>query len=250
MIELLVAMAVMTTCSMAVLSLVVAGQAIARRQPELADQQQRARIALETLGSELALAGAGLERGPRTGPLAQYFAPIAPSADGGLTVWYVSGASAQATLADPLDPAATSAAVDTAGVCVAAQPACAFSASTSVIVFDGGGCRDVARVDDVTTTSLILHAAIRSCAYARGASIAAGEVRTYRVDGATRQLLRRDEATGISLPVLDNVSGMSVEFFDSNRRIRVTVRLVATLFQLPDFSVALDVSPSNLRERW
>ena len=60
-IELLVAMAVMTTCMAAMLSLVVTGQSIARRQPEAADQQQRARAARQTIGNALARAGAGGE---------------------------------------------------------------------------------------------------------------------------------------------------------------------------------------------
>src|SRR5258705_1353759 len=99
LIELLVAMAVMVSVSGALLSLILAGVSIARRQPEAADLQQRARIALQTLGAELALAGAGLDRGPSAGPLAQFFAPIGPSGDGGITLWYVSGREAQTTLA-------------------------------------------------------------------------------------------------------------------------------------------------------
>ena len=109
LIELLMAMAVMVTFSSALMSLILAGQSMARMQPEAADVQQRARIALQTLGAELALAGAGLDRGLQAGPLAQYFPPVLPSADGGLTIWYVSNRQAQTTLAGPLDPGATDA---------------------------------------------------------------------------------------------------------------------------------------------
>src|SRR5215208_727590 len=107
--ELLIAMAIMVMFGGTLLSLVLAGASIARMQPEAADVQQRARIALQVLGSELALAGAGLDRGPAAGPLAQFFAPVTPSADGGLTIWYVSGRGAQATLAVPLGPGETEA---------------------------------------------------------------------------------------------------------------------------------------------
>jgi len=245
-IELLVAMAVTTTCAAAGLSLVIAGQTMARRQPEAADQQQRARTAIETLGAELAIAGAGLDRGARAGPLSQYFAPIVPSADGGVTIWYVSSQSAQATLAAPLDPSATYAAIDSGGMCPSSEAACAFAPDTTAILFDISGCHDVIRVDDVTSTGIAVRPAIRGCAYAAGTSIGRGEVRTYRVDPAARQLLRRDEATGSTLPVLENVAAMTIERLDAGRRVRIALRFVSALLQVPDFVVTLDMSPPNV----
>jgi type II secretory pathway pseudopilin PulG len=248
-VELLVALAITTTCAAAILSLIVAGQSIARRQPELSDQQQRARVAVQTLAGELARAGAGLDRGERAGPLARYFAPIAPSADGGVTVWYVSDAGAQAQLATTLDPDTTLAAI-ASSTCPSSEPTCAFSANSTVILFDDAGCRDAARVDDVSAGFLTLRSATRSCGYAAGSWIAQGEVRTYRVDPATRQLIRRDEATGSSLPVLDNVAGMTVEYLESGRRLRVWLRLASALPQVPELLVSLDTSPPNLRAAW
>lgn len=246
--ELLVSMGVMSACAAAFLSLVVAGQAIARRQPEAADQQQRARTAIETLGAELALAGAGMDRAARPGPLARYFPPLVPSADGGVTVWYVGSSGGQAALFDPLAPTATYAGVDDGGTCPAGTPACAFSAGGSAIVFDGVACHDVVRIDGVTPTGLVLRPAVRTCSYAPGASIAQGEVRTYRVDTATRQLLRRDEATGLTLPVLDNVASMDTAWLDSGRRLRLTLRFMpAILVQLPDLVVTLESTPPNVR---
>ena len=79
LVELLIAMAVMVTFSGALMSLILAGQTLARVQPEAADVQQRARIALQTLGADLARAGAGLDRGAQAGPLVRYFPPIGPS---------------------------------------------------------------------------------------------------------------------------------------------------------------------------
>jgi prepilin-type N-terminal cleavage/methylation domain-containing protein len=239
LIELLIAMAVMVTFSGALLSLILAGQSLARIQPEAADVQQRARIALQTLGAELARAGAGLDRGAQAGPLVHYFSPITPSAEGGITVWYVSGRDGQSTLTAPLGPAATSAPI-AGGV---------FTAPSTAIVFDAGGCRDVLRIDAATATSLQIRAASRTCAYAAGAAVAQGAVRTYLVDPAARQLQRRDEATGLSVPVLDNVTAMSVEYLDQGRRVRVTLRLApGTPGPLvPDFELALDVMPPNLQ---
>src|SRR5688500_3866091 len=111
LVELLLAMAMTVSFGGAVMSLITAGQSMARMQPDAADVQQRARFALQTLGGELAIAGAGLDRGPLAGPLARYFAPVVPSAEGGITVWYVSGRRAQTTLAASLAPGATDALV-------------------------------------------------------------------------------------------------------------------------------------------
>lgn len=251
LVELLLAMAVMVTFSSAVMSLILAGQSIARLQPEAADVQQRARIALQTLGAELALAGAGLDRGPQAGGLAQYFPPIGPSADGGLTVWYISGREAQTTLVAPLAPGATDAPIQSAAPCPPSDPGCSFTPASTAIVFDAHGCRDVLRIDAVTATSLQVRAGSRGCSYAAGAAIAQGEVRTYRVDPGTRQLLRRDEATGLTSPVLDNVTAMAVEYLDGGRHVRVTLRLAAATPNplVPDLEVAYDVRPPNLQGR-
>jgi Tfp pilus assembly protein PilW len=239
-VELLIAMAIMVTFSTALLSLILAGQSMARMQPEAADVQQRARIALQTLGAELALAGAGLDRGPLAGPLAQYFAPALPSADGGLTLWYVSDRAAQTTLAAPFAQGATDVFVESAE---------GFDTASTAIVFDGHGCHDLVRVEAVTAIALTVRSGVRACAYDRPAAIAQGEVRTYRVDSATRQLVRRDEATGATVPVLDNITAMTVEYLDAGRRVRITLRLAcATADPLtPALDVSYDIWPPNLQ---
>jgi hypothetical protein len=83
-----------------------------------------------------------------------------------------------------------------------------------------------------------------------GAAIAQGEVRTYRVDPVTKQLLRRDEATGISVPVLDNVVAMTVAYLDEGKRVRITLRLAAATPDplVPAFEISYDVMPANLQE--
>jgi hypothetical protein len=96
-----------------------------------------------------------------------------------------------------------------------------------------------------------VRAGSRGCSYAAGAAVAQGEVRTYRVDAGTRQLLRRDEATGGTVPVLDNVAAMAVEYLDGGRRLRVTLRLAPATPdpRVPEFEVSCDVRPPNLQPR-
>jgi hypothetical protein len=247
--EVLIAMAVMVTFTGALMSLILAGETIARIQPEAADVQQRARIVLQTLGAELALVGAGLDSGPQAGPLSRYFAPIGPSSDGGVTIWYVSNREAQTTLAAPLAPGSTDAPILNAPHCPLSDPGCAFAPASTAIVFDDRGCRDVLRIEAVTAASLQVRAGSRACAYAAGAAVAQGEVRTYRVDPAARQLLRRDEATGLSVPVLDSVTALTIEYLDAGRLVRLTIRIAAGIPnpRVPDLELSLDVRPPNLQ---
>ena len=242
LVELLIAMAMMVSFSSAVIALILAGQSMARMQPEAADVQQRGRIALQTLGAELAFAGAGLDRGPLAGPLAQYFPPVGPSVDGGITLWYISGRQAQTTLAAPFAQGATDVVVENVD---------GFGQASTGIVLDGHGCRDLLRIDTVTSIALKARAGVRTCAYNMGAAVAQGEVRTYRVDPATRQLLRRDEATGTTVPILDNVAAMTVEYLDAGRRVRITLRLAtATSDPLtPPLDISYDGWLSNLQLR-
>ena len=247
LVELLMAMGVTAATACAMLSMVVAGQSLARIQPEQADQQQRARITAHVIGAELARAGSGLDRGSRAGSLARYFPPISVQADGGLTIWYLTGGGGHATLASSLDPDAVDVALAADPACAPA-PSCRFREDATAVLFDDSGCHDVARIERAGPGWLVLRSAVRRCAYSAGASIAEGEVRTYRIDAA-RQLVRRDEATGVAVPVIDHVGAMATELLDSGQRVRIAFRFAPSVIEhLPDLAAALDVRPANLRE--
>ena len=238
-VELLVAMAVMTTVCGALVSLMAAWHAIARTQPETADQQQRARIAVRALSADLARAGAGVDRGPAAGSLSRFFPPIEPGAADAVTIWTVSSRAAQTSLSLPLLRGETAAAIDDGA---------GFVSGSTAIVYDAAGCRDVVRVEDAIGTTILLRAGTRACDYARGATFAQGDARTYRVDRSARRLLRRDEATGVSVPVIDGVTGMSIEYLDAGRRARITLMVSAAgaARSIPDLSVTFDVMMPNL----
>lgn len=243
LVEVLIALALMVTLGGALMALVLAGGSIARAQPEAWDVHQRARIAMQTLGAELALAGAGPDRGPGRGPLAASFPPIEIAADGSLTVWYVTGRGGQASLASALPAGGADAAIANAGDCPAARPACAFTAGSTAILFRPGGSRAALRIDAVSDVALTFRAGPPS-GYPAGASLAEGEVRTYRVDPVARQLLRRDDATGASLPVIDGIAAMSAELHGDGV-VRVTLRLAGTT-AASDLAIAFDVPVPNL----
>lgn len=267
LVELLISMALTVTLTGGIMGLVVSGHRIARVQPEAADQQQRTRVAVQALAQDLSHAGAGLDAGARAGSLQQFFGSLTPSIDGGITVWYVSAPEAQAALAATAGPGSNLLALAANTICPVSQFACAFTPSTTGILFDSSGCHDVVRIDGTGTSALQLHSPLNGCTYAPGASIARGEVRTYRVDVAARELIRRDEATGIDVPVLDGVDAMSIDYFDDAasphpapidpasapravRRVRVTLRLAPNARDtVSDLLVAFDVTPPNLNLR-
>jgi Tfp pilus assembly protein PilW len=265
LVETLVSMALTIALSGTVLSLVVAGQTIARTQPETADLQQRARVALHTVGSELRGAGAGVALEGVAGPLSQFFPPVGPSADGGLTIWTTTSADAQGMVAVSAAPGATTVSLADSAGCLPGEAACAFAPGTSAIAFTTGGCRTVLRVAAVGADTIQLAAPLADCALVPGSVVAEGSVRTFRVDPVARQLIRRDEATGSSAPVLDGVSAMTVTYYadaagaeiiagttDAElkrvRRVRIALRFVASnpLLRIPDLTVAVDAAPRNL----
>ena len=249
LVETLMAAGLTVTLGGAVLSLAGAGHAIARTQPETADLQQRARVAVQAIGSDVRAAGAGLETGALAGPLARYFAPIEMSADGGLTLWTTTNRDAQGTLRSSASAGATLVALADNDGCPPGLSACGFSAEKSAVVFDGSGCREVVRIDGLTADMLQLRAPIAGCSFAAGAAVAEATVRTYRVDALARQLQRRDEALGATVPVLDGITSMHVQFFEDPWRVRVTLRVAGMnpLLRIPDLVIAIDVAPPNLQ---
>lgn len=244
LVELLIAMAIMAMVGGGVLSLVAAGGSIARAQPEAWDVHQRARIAMQTLGAELALAGAGPDRGAHRGPLASSFPPVEIAPDGSITVWYVTARAGQATLASAVPAGADQAALVNAGDCPTPRPACAFTPGSTAILFRPGGTRDALRLEAVADLSLTFRSGPQS-AYPAGAAIAEGEARTYRVDPIARQLLRRDEATGASFPVIDGVPGMAAGFRENGSIVRITLRLAGGA-ATSDLVIAFDVALPNV----
>ena len=265
LVETIVATALTAALSGIVLSLATAAETLARNQPEAADLQQRARLALQALGADLRAAGAGLDRGSLAGPLVRYFPPVTPSADGGITIWTVTSRAAQAAPLMAIAQGATLVALRDADSCPPGQPACAFAPGTSALAFTSSGCRTTMRIGAVSETTLQLSSPLGGCELDPASAVAQGEVRTYRVDPSTRQLVRRDETTGSSAPVLDGVASFAVEYFadaagtepiagvtDADlvrvRRIRVTLRFTAIspLARVADLTVAVDVTPPNL----
>src|SRR5436190_1350552 len=141
-----------------------------------------------------------------------------------------------------------------------------FAAGTTAIAFTAAGCRTTVRIAESDGSAIQLAAPLGGCALDRGAGLAQGDVRTYRLDAAARQLVRRDEATGSSAPLLDGVASFVIALFadaagrdpiagrsDAElrrvRRVSLTLRLIASnpLLRIPDVELVVDVTPRNLQ---
>ena len=265
LVEVLLSTALALALSGTILSLVSAGQTLARTQPERADLQQRARMALQVIGADLRDAGAGIDRAPAGGPLNRAFPPIAPASGGGVTVWRATGGAAQGTIAMAAAAGATLLTLQDSPICPAGQAACGFTAGATVLAFAAGGCRTAARVAAVVGNAVQLTTPV-NCALPAGAMVAEGVVRTYVVDTVARQLLRRDESNGATAPLLDGVTSLSLALYrdaagttamtgtsDADligvRRIRLTLRFAASnpLLRVPDLDLVVDAVPRNLQ---
>ena len=121
LLEMTMAMALMMVVVGSVFSVMNPAQGSFSTEPEVADMQQRLRVAQDTLYKDLVMAGAGAYLGGQTGSLIYFFAPVLPfrqgaigdapagsfarAADGVLdttdtiTVIYVPSTTAQTTLA-------------------------------------------------------------------------------------------------------------------------------------------------------
>lgn len=266
LIEVLVSAMLSVVLSGTVLVLVIGAQKVARVQPESLDQQQRARVLQQVLGAELRDAGAGLELGELAGPLARFFPPITLSADGGITVWKTTNPDAQGTTALAIAVGASTITLQDSSMCPSGQAACGFSADTSAIAFTTAGCRTTLRIADVSGSTLFLAAPLAGCALDAGAAVAQADVRTYRVDPTARHVVRRDDVTGSSVPLVDGVSSLTIAFFadaagsvpiagtsDAElrrvRRVVLTLRVIPSspLLRLADLDLIVDTAPRNLQ---
>src|SRR5688500_6153770 len=118
LVELLVSTGIMVAVTGAIFTLMHPAQGSAVAQPEVADQQQRLRVAQETLFKDIVIAGAGPYQGATTGSLINFFAPILPRRTGrinpdptqgtasyrsdAITLAYIPNTYSQTTISSPM----------------------------------------------------------------------------------------------------------------------------------------------------
>ena len=227
LVEMLVAVGIMVTVTGAIFAVFAPTQGTFQAQAELSDLQQRLRVGVESVAKDLVMAGAGTYGGPAAGPLVNFFAPILPYRVGtagadapgtarsdAVTIVHVPATPAQTTIHDAMPSSSTEVTVNQQPGCPSGGDSCGFSDGMRVAIFDAAGFFDVFTVTSVASS--VLHLRHRdgggSWAYEAGAYIAQVSSDTYYFE-ATALQLRRFDGYQTDLPVVDNVVGLSFEYF-------------------------------------
>lgn len=217
LIELLVAAALMLLLTAVTCHVLVDARGVIDVSAERADVQQRARIALDTLSSRIRGAGAGPNRGGAIGRLQRRAPPILPGRPGdpaafstAVTVFEALASVSPATLA--FDAPAGTATLDFEYAPGCAPP-CGFFDRLTVLVADGRGDFDVfalASIDGASATVRRLGIGT-GASYARGAPALPVDLRTYYLNGQSREL-RVFDGDRSDMPVVNDVVDLSFEY--------------------------------------
>ena len=234
LVEVLIAMALTTTLLACVFALMHPAEGAFASQPEVADVQQRLRVAIDRLTGDLARAGAGADVAGRTGPLIHFFAPLLPFREdlsgnhgiGAMTTDAVTAlevplTAAQTTLATDLLPGdLTVRAVPQHG-CPAGTNLCGFSPGLSVAVYDDTGNFAVFTVAAVADASAEITLTPRledshAVSYRSGSNIVEVRVHSFSLKSnaqtQTFQLMQSDGSAGATVPVVDHVVSLAFDY--------------------------------------
>jgi prepilin-type N-terminal cleavage/methylation domain-containing protein len=240
LIELLVSMAIMMVVTGAIFQLVNPGQATSQTQPEVQDEQQRMRVASDTLYKDLLMAGAGPYQGALSGSLMNFFAPILPRKTGysspdayntaysdRITITYVPNTYSQTNIATSMPQSSQELKVEFGN----GQPGCPYNPpdncscgmqlNDEVLIFDTSGHFDAFTITNVqaetcggNTMGLLQHRGQDlSYSYGTDAMIMKVNSYSYYLDTTTNQLMRYDGGTDTPTPVVDNVVGLQFDYY-------------------------------------
>jgi hypothetical protein len=203
--ELLVASGVLLAVTAVAGSAAVRAQLAFRAQPEVADMQQRTRVAASAIGHDLLMAGAGPLSTSLAGPLVRRFPPVAPYRRGqaddarvgvfyrpdALSLVYVPDTRAEADVLHAFD-LGRELLVDLAPTCGVQvhERVCGFTVGMRVVLFDAHGAFDVATVTDVAGTRVRVQHGGLSSTYDGGAVMAEVAAPTYLVRTRCSRLVR------------------------------------------------------------
>jgi len=243
--ELLVASGVLLAVTAVAGSAAMRAQLAFRAQPEVADMQQRTRVAASAVSRDLLMAGAGPASTSLAGPLVRRFPPVAPYRRGqaddaragvfyrpdALSVVYVPDTRAEADVVHAVD-LGRELLVDLAPNCglLVHERVCGFAVGTNVVLFDAHGAFDVATVTEVAGARVRVQHGGLSATYDGGAVMAEVAAPTYlvRADAVTGALqLARYDGFRTERPVVDNVVDFRVEYFGDPSPPRALAPLAA-----------------------
>jgi prepilin-type N-terminal cleavage/methylation domain-containing protein len=225
LLEVLIAMTLTSLVVVTALWMASTDVVIARTAPEAVDVQERARVAMALLASDIASAGGGIAYGPLSGSLARLLPALVPRRMGlagaepsstaradamTMVVPAETGWTAETTL--PVGGTAPLVTVAAGPPCPIGVPFCGIPVGTVVLIVDGTGSHALYVVTDVAGSSANLRALQASApAFDAGAVVVPVESRTYYFDRANR-LLRRYDGDASDTPVVDDVVDVRFEY--------------------------------------
>ena len=229
-IEVLIGLTILLAAMGTLMQVAASGQRLARSHAEASDLHQRVRVAAEKLQKDLALAGAGTLRGPLSGGLTGYMAPLLPARMGArlpdtplsaftdrVSIVYVADSAWPSTLSVSMAAAGDPVFVNAAAAGCPAAGLCGFSEGTRALLVDTG---DVGAGHDLFTVTGIAGALAHDSPnlpferpYVAGRSIVVPVVqRVYYFDRANRRLMTYDGYQS-DMPVIDNVVDVRFSYF-------------------------------------
>ena len=234
LLELAMAIGVMLAVTAGVFAVVHPSQGAFAAEPEVADMQQRLRVADDTLSRDLLLAGAGAYLGSQAGPLAQYFPPVLPFRQGAtnddapgtfagdrITLLSVPPTAAETALAADFTPASATLQLVAEADCPAGVNLCGFTNGLPVLVYDAQGSYNLFTVtsvaDGLSQVVVSSPADAAATTFGAGANVVEAVSHTYylKTDPATQipQLMHYDGTRNADVPVLDHIVGLTFDYY-------------------------------------
>ena len=237
--EMMIAAGIMIAVTGAVFSLLNPAQGTFQAQPQVADMQQRLRVAVDSLAKDLVMAGAGSYMGQSSGALSNYFTPVMPFRPDGanpdppgtfrtdaITVLYVPPTPSQTTIRDGMPQTSQQLKVNAQANCPPNKhdALCGFTANMRVIIFDDTGAWDAMNITTVQDEALHLgHDGELAKSYDDGARITQVATHTYylKTDTSAGSFQLRHYDGMNDLPIVDDVVGLEFEYFGEPQPARL-----------------------------
>jgi prepilin-type N-terminal cleavage/methylation domain-containing protein len=221
LVEMLISTAIIGALLGVLLQFAIAAQEAVTVQADVADLQQRLRVAAEALRHDLLAAGAG----GVNGPLADIFAPILPARTGSagadpelsshadrISIIYVPDTRSQTALTIGMGGPGAPLAIDPNAPGCPADGSCGFTRGDRALVFSAGA-RDLFTVADVSASSAAISpAAALSYAYPAGSRVAGVVQRVYYLDRPGKRLMLYDGDRS-DLPLVDHVVDLRFTYY-------------------------------------
>ncbi len=235
LIELAVAMALTMAVLAGVSAMLLPAHGAFETTLEIADMQQRLRVAADTLTRDLRVVGAGAYAAGRLGPLVGYFPPVLPFRQGSsgddaiatfrtdtISLITVPSTAAQTTLAADLLPGVLTLQAAAVPGCPAGTNLCGFAAGMTLAIYDETGNVDTFTVAAVADAAAQLTLEARpsdssSTMYPRGSNVVEARIDVYylKADAALQsyRLMHYDGSANADVPAVDHVVGLAFEYF-------------------------------------